>query len=102
MKTEVLFYPDFQVLIGPYILQRGITFMCYSDPQKPYDWCKISFTEEFQGSIQVNDKADVEIYAGYSGSMVPIFKGIVAVSYTHLSQPDPLHSGYCQYCRNYR
>ena len=90
MKTEVLFYPDFQVLIGPYILQRGITFMCYSDPQKPYDWCKISFTEEFQGSIQVNDKADVEIYAGYSGSMVPIFKGIVEKAYNMAGAKDEI------------
>lgn len=68
MKTEELFYPDFLVVVGPYVLQRGVTFACYSDPETPYDWCKIKFTEEFQGSIQVDAKAEVEIYAAMPGS----------------------------------
>ena len=90
MKTEELFYPDFQVVVGPYVLQRGVTFACYSDPKTPYDWCKINFTEEFQGSIQVDAKAEVEIYAGYSGSLQPIFKGVIEKTYNKAGAKDEI------------
>lgn len=90
MKTEELFYPDFQVVVGPYVLQRGVTFACYSDPKTPYDWCKINFTEEFQGSIQVEAKAEVEIYAGYSGSLQPIFKGVIEKTYNKAGAKDEI------------
>ena len=35
MRTEELFYPELQVVIGPYVLQEGITFTSYSDPKTP-------------------------------------------------------------------
>lgn len=90
MKTEELFYPDFLVVVGPYVLQRGVTFACYSDPETPYDWCKIKFTEEFQGSIQVDAKAEVEIYAGYAGKLQPIYKGIVEKPYNMAGAKDEI------------
>ena len=90
MRTEELFYPELQVVIGPYVLQEGITFTSYSDPKTPYDWCRILFTEEFQGSIQVEEKAEVEVYAGYGGSLQLFFKGLVAKNYNQAGAKDEI------------
>ena len=90
MRTEELFYPELQVIIGPYILQEGITFASYSDPKTPYDWCRILFTEEFQGSIQAEEKAEVEVYAGYNGNLQLFFKGLVAKNYNQAGAKDEI------------
>lgn len=90
MRTEELFYPELQVVIGSYVLQEGITFASYSDPKTPYDWCRILFTEEFQGSIQVAEKEEVEVYAGYGGSQQLFFKGLVAKNYNQAGAKDEI------------
>lgn len=90
MRTEELFYPELQVVMGPYILQEGITFASYSDPKTPYDWCRIVFTEDFQECIQVEENAEVEVYAGYGGSLQLFFKGLVAKSYNHAGAKDEI------------
>lgn len=79
-KNE-LFYPDLQVKIGEYIFTEGINIEIHSDKNKPCDWGKVRFTEEYQPKITLQKLSDVVICLGYNGTLQEVFVGTLVKGY---------------------
>lgn len=81
IDKEELFYPDLQVKIGGYTFTEGISVETYSDRNKPCDWGRIIFTDEYQPEITLAELSDVTISMGYNGSLQDVFTGALTTSY---------------------
>lgn len=90
MKTENLFYPVQQAIIGGYAFQAGISIEVFSDKAYLYDWARLRFTRQFCGSISVDRGDPAEIAMGYDGQLQAVFKGAVARQYNQASAKDEI------------
>lgn len=90
MKTQNLFYPVQQAVIGGYVLQAGISIEVFSDKNYLYDWARIRFTRQFNGYISLNRGDEARIDMGYDGKLQTIFKGVVARSYNNATFKDEI------------
>ncbi len=90
MKGQELFYPDVKVQIGRCHFTEGISLEIYSGKDSFYDWAKVRFTKEFQGTVSLLQMDKAEIYLGYSGSLQKIFSGYVSKNYNQASRADEI------------
>lgn len=90
MKTQNLFYPVQQAIVGKYSFQEGISIEVFSDKNYLYDWARIRFTRQFNGNISLDRGEDVLISMGYDGKMQTIFKGAVARQYNKATYKDEI------------
>lgn len=90
MKTQNLFYPIQQAVIGGYSFQAGISIEVFSDKKYLYDWARIRFTRQFNGHISLERGTEALIAMGYDGSLQTIFKGVVAKNYNQATYKDEI------------
>lgn len=90
MKTQNLFYPVQNAVVGGYAFNAGISIEVFSDRAYLYDWARIRFTRQFNGSISLNRGDKAEIAMGYDGRMQTIFKGAVARQYNQATFKDEI------------
>lgn len=81
LNKNELFYPDLEVKIGKYIFTEGISIEMHSDKNKPCDWGKVRFTEEYQPKITIQKLSDVVICLGYNGVLQEVFAGTLVEGY---------------------
>lgn len=90
MKTQNLFYPVQQAVIGGYVFQAGISIEVFSAKDYLYDWARIRFTRQFNGTIALNRGDAAEISMGYDGLLQTVFKGVVARQYNEATYKDEI------------
>ncbi len=90
MKTQNLFYPVQQAVVGGYSLQKGISIEVFSDKDYLYDWARIRFTRQFNGNISLNRGDGAEIAMGYDGRLQTVFRGVVARPYNNATFKDEI------------
>ncbi len=90
MRTQNLFYPVWQAVIGKYSFGEGISIEVFSDKKYLYDWARIRFTRQFNGNISLDRGDEALIRMGYDGRMQDVFRGIVAKSYNKATFKDEI------------
>jgi len=74
---QSLFYPEVNITIGSYNLQRGVEIEVYSSADSYFDWAKVRLTEQFQDKLTIDRKAATGIDLGYDGDFTSVFQGYV-------------------------
>ena len=90
MKTQNLFYPVQQAIVGGYVFDAGVSIETFSDRAYLYDWARIRFTRQFNGNIFLNRGDEAEILMGYDGRLQTVFKGAVARQYNAATYKDEI------------
>lgn len=90
MKTQNLFYPVQQAIVGRYSFQSGISIEVFSDKAYLYDWARIRFTRQFNGNITLERGEEALIAMGYDGQLQTIFRGVVARQYNQATYKDEI------------
>lgn len=90
MKTQNLFYPVQQAVVGSYCFQAGISIEVFSSKAYLYDWARIRFTRQFNGYVSLGRGDEAVISMGYDGQLQTIFKGAVARQYNRATFKDEI------------
>lgn len=90
MRTRNLFYPVQRVQLGGYIFSAGISTETFSDKRYLYDWARIRFTRQFNGTIHLSRGDQAQIAMGYDGQLQTIFRGVVAKEYNRATYKDEI------------
>ena len=77
METIELFYPEINVKLGSYALDKGVEVEVYSSKSSYFDWAKIKFTKQFNEKLSINKKDAASIEMGYQGKLESVFEGYV-------------------------
>ena len=77
METIELFYPEINVKLGSYALDKGVEVEVYSSKASYFDWAKVKFTKQFNEKLSINKKDAASIEMGYQGKLESVFEGYV-------------------------
>lgn len=94
VDRQDFFYPDLQVKVGEYVFTEGISVEIYSDRNKPCDWGRVKFTEEYQPEITLTRLSDITVSLGYNGILQDVFIGTQTKTYNGSGKDEILFKDY--------